>query len=382
MSINHLLLPDYVKYPSEEWMEEIEAVIDQSNREGWRKPTGYIQTPHKLHSDFRSNGGDPNNDYSRIGNGELDAIIITDSDLDGITGAALARHKYAERADINFTNHGDSSAYHVLREVADNDPAAPIHIIDNQPEGHPANWRVIINRLDVPVKIFDHHKKVPDIPFDEYHHYESQCAAQIYLGYLYDNPPEHLSRLVEQTALRDLWQFTDERFHEADLLSVAAKVYQKEKLIRLFASHGPEISTVDKQAYDALQQLNYERYKRIDTLYTNSELTRYAEVDGIRIGVACGHPPDTSLFCHHFRRKHNLDVAAIIFPFINDDEDGHVISIRTKPETPIARDIAEELGGGGHPEAAGGNLSFFSSNSKMLLDKAIKELTDIIQLVS
>lgn len=318
--------------------------------------------------DIEENNADPNALFrERIERlDEVDYVVVTDAtDADGLGCAVLYRHKWGDNvailpagygawgpdpvADENAGRYPSISALDRIGETIPN--GVPIYITDlGQNESDRNLWMQAIGLMAMtnPVYFRDHHETPEDLRTAisslsnvEYAHYEDRAATKIVLKEDYPDAPDYLHEFAEYTNARDLYLTDTEEFEKGEVLTNAAFWLPFEEYVTAAVEHGVNIDN-HPEFGEIVEKRTELRDRKLDWVMENKEIENVA---GYRMGTVYGD-------CYHSEagrrliENHDVDIAAIIKP-------SGKTSWRTAEDTPVAKKLAEELGGGGHEHAAG-----------------------------
>jgi len=221
-------------------------------------------------------------------------------------------------------------------------------------------------------------------------HDSTKCAAQLVLQEFFSSPPDYLVDFAEVTADHDLWIKEDTR---SDDLKDYAFWGEREDYVESARKYGAEI-TQSESVQELLDTNREEKNKRIDLALNGinesvedswnvyQEGADWIEIDFDTTTVSVEKDwyennisdsvseeditedervemliegPITVAFLYgemyaseagERAQENGADVAVIIPPY-------NKISIRSKDDVPLAAKVAQNIGGGGHPVAAG-----------------------------
>lgn len=288
---------------------------------------------------------------------ELDAVIISDyADCDGRGAAGIYHAKFgSDMIYIPASHRGN--AFDVLpavEKVADAiAPDIPIYVSDLAPnEAEQGDYVAAFNALaaDNPIHIRDHHEwpdeaqsfiKSISHTFVVDH---DRCAAEIVFDCDFTGDDESqamFERLTELTRIRDLWMDEHPDFDGAgETLVNASFELDYMEYERLVARVGADMMA-DTELGQRLREHRAEKHARVQIV---AKTARWHEFSGYRCAFAYGDCYSSGVGA--VLQDRGADIAVIVTP-------SGKVSIRTTENAPVAEVIASELGGGGHPTAAG-----------------------------
>lgn len=328
--------------------------IERQSATGCSNNGGYVKQPAAMH-DLFANSGTYHNDYSDIGNGEYDAYVIVDSDLDGLSSAAMYRYEYGDDVRVLYGGHREEDTLtEVLSQFERRDPDgdAPIFVADISPDTEEA-WSSVDSAVTARVRIRDHHPKTVDIDVNEYVVDSDMCSAEVVLDCDIDSPASHITQLAVATRVRDLWIPESDDFDLYSLLDIFAEVGHRDRVVDLLAERGTAV-LADPELFDRLKQLNFERWHRTHYLLEREDLHEVRSLGEQSLRVISGHPADTSHLAYCAKQTFGDDLVGILLP--EWDDGSRTVSLRSTDEFPVAGAVARRLGGGGHDVAASGRV--------------------------
>lgn len=287
--------------------------------------------------------------------GDATAVVLTHGDADGLTSAAL--HAYHHRPNVVAIQpvsyhgaYGFADAIWTIREELDD--GLPIYVCDFNldPETHGGEVVAVVRRLieqGCLVNWYDHHQWDSDLREEladvgvQFTIDTDECTASIIRDALaLPDCPEHIEDLVAVTKDRDLWIRDDPR---SDRLATFAELADPDVYVETVLEHGPDL-TDDIQTHIDRRQ---ERDEELEA-FAVAEADTY-DVGGYNVGVTYVRGGRSSEIGNALVEDLGNDIAVVMKP-----HGGVGIYSHSDRET-FARchEIAGELGGGGHPTAAG-----------------------------
>lgn len=288
--------------------------------------------------------------------GDLDAVIVTHGDADGLTSAALAwiTEGGANVAVTTVSYNGAYTFETALQDLIVSDVEdTPIYILDFNPDGTESVTQVeqLVdngNRLTW----YDHHQWGEEmlsvysnagaritIDVDE-------CTASLMLRDLDWSFPERIRELVEVTKDRDLWINDDPRGEDlATFAEIAKNPYE---YIQTVSDYGPDLPDDVQQRVREEQELN----ERLKEFAVSNVIGFHISGYHVRITYVSGGVP--SEIGNELCENLDADIALVLRP-----SGGVSIYSHSDRETfAKCHEVAKKLGGGGHPTASGFGVDF------------------------
>ena len=294
-------------------------------------------------------------------------VVLADGDADGLGAATLIRERYDAHVpaaavaprlqdDADETTVPQSTVavlptgpYHLLERLALltelGIDGRPVYVCDLCPDDADAIAEALapVTAQTDTVVWFDHHRWGDDARAaveaagvaltvgDS----ETVCATDVAAAALETTLPEHLTALAAVTRDHDLWINDDPR--SGDLADLAYYT-DPETYMATVAAHGPDLPAV---AETYLTRRRAHKQALIDLAVERGELVAAGPwTVGLTYGRCAQNEVADGL------RDRGADAAVIIKP-------AGSISIRGSAEFERAHEVADALGGGGHPCAAG-----------------------------
>lgn len=289
---------------------------------------------------------------------ELDAVVISDySDCDGRgAGGVYTRRFGGDMVLVPASHRGGAPDFDTALEgVADSvAPGVPVYVSDLSPnedesEAYTDAFGALAARN--PVRVRDHHEwpddtraaveaVADDVTIDH-----DRCATEIVADEDFEGESaeerEMIDRLAETTRVRDLWEDDREEFDgDGQNLVDASFDLDYMEYERLVSRVGTDVMS-DEQLGDRLRERRSEKRARIDLVAETARRERIGEYD-----VAFAYGDCYSSGAGSELQDRGADLAVIVTP-------GGKVSLRSDDDSPIAESVASDLGGGGHPCAAG-----------------------------
>ncbi len=272
-----------------------------------------------------------------------DVLVVTDPDADGLACAAIIREVIGEAALIPTGPHELADGLERAAEYGE--PGAQVFVCDLAPDD-PAEvevpLEVLADRAES-VTWFDHHQwreatkqavraaGAALVVGDS----ETECTADVAIRSLEGEVPEHLVELAAVTRDHDLWIKEDERSDDLADYSVWADPEEYLSVIQEYGVEFPE----EVMAY--LAERRVEKEQLIQRAVDRAELK---EIRDWTVGVTYGRCSQNEVA--EALRQQGADAAIIVKP-------AGSASIRGSEGFERAHEVARQVGGGGHPRAAG-----------------------------
>ena len=312
---------------------------------------------------------------------EVEAVVVGDAgDADGGSSTAVLRHKFGAslpenvidfNADYPFQPLFDDThagglislpASHrgyypnpldVIEETLDvlEEEGAtdiPVYVVDLGANEADANsWITQFNREN-PILVRDHHTPIEDVmaAADEYVHDPDRCATEIVLDTDHPDAPQHLHDLAADVRIIDLWLDDHPEFQEKQMLGDAHFTLGDAVFERLAAHYGPEITTDVQGVSDELQERKQVKEAKIQYAVDNAEFHTFDTEHGEVIAASTAGDFYASEVGRRLYTDHGADIVIMA-------KHSGSVSLRTHDDYAVADEIAQRLGGGGHPAAAG-----------------------------
>lgn len=286
----------------------------------------------------------------KLGDDSPDILGITHTDADGYGCEVMLREAFPNTSIevITASESGPLALNHVgkfVEECVDRDTT--VFIMDLCPNEGEGREFIDPFRSFSEVYVVDHHewdeKDEEQIEWvANVHHDTDRCATQIVHDEFIDNPSEEITELAKVTADHDLW--IKERREESDALSDLAHHCEREHYVELCQKYGVDVLETD-EGVELIEEAREIRQRKTELALNR---TTYYDINGNRVGIAYGQCSGSDVGEKLYDEK-DCDLACIVYP------NGH-ISFRSPDDNPVARDVALEMDGGGHPCAAGGKF--------------------------
>ena len=299
-----------------------------------------------------------------------DVAAIVDADADGRGCEVVLRDAFPNQtvAVVPAGHREDISIVEALDLAADHAPADVRVIVADLCPDEDA-MEAFCDALDgfSDAVVCDHHdwtnsivESVEDVA--EFVHDDNKCAAQLVLDRFHSNPSDQLREFTDVTADHDLWIKEDDRSQD---LADYAFWADRAEYVEAALDHGANIADDDAVA-EMLHENRIEKHERVRLAVGGANeyemeghdlpFARGAEwhvVNGYVVALAYGEAPPSDV--GHALVERGADVAVLVRPY-------NKLDFRSADDTPVCADIARELGGGGHPCAAGASPYFVGEN--------------------
>lgn len=306
-------------------------------------------------------GWDRSNRETKIKNCE-GKLVVTHNDLDGLVSGALFQDYYGDEITIVPVDY--DGIEHIFNKIDQNiKDIEEIFVSDLNIDEVYDCLDGIENNVEA-IHWLDHHEWGEEA--DEFRRMginliinQDNCGARIVFNYLKKQGYEYngkVESIVDLTEDRDLWLKEAETVEVAgeeqllsDVLSDFSFFADDEEFMSEIFDYGKEfINYPDKIMRDGYgegfiaEKIEEERQKMdyLENNYFNIE-----EVSGITVGFLYGRTSPGDFF-DRVKEKYQVDMLVLTRP-------KGKISIRSVDDLEICHHVAERLGGGGHPCAAG-----------------------------
>ncbi len=270
-------------------------------------------------------------------------IVLADPDADGLTATALVRQRHPEATLVPTEPSDLERRLTQLRETAT--ALTQLYILDLAPD----DVTEITDLLDVlcdraeAVRWYDHHDWPSDAPAAvrdtgvslSIGASDEVCTADVTLEYLDGSYSQQWHDLVAVVRDHDLWIRNDAR---SDDLADYAHWSEPEEFIETITEHGADLPP---EVQSLLTERRTEKQALIDAAVDRAELR---DVAGVTVGITYGR-------CSQNEVAEALREAGAACSVVIKPSGG--ISLRGTDSFERCHEVARELGGGGHPQAAG-----------------------------
>ncbi len=273
-----------------------------------------------------------------------DAVVITDTDADGLACAALIREVHPDAALVPSGPHNLADDLERVAEFAADGVA--VYVCDLCPDDFSgiADSVAALGATASTLRWFDHHQwdedvaeAVRDAGFDlVVGDSEEECTADVALRSLDVSFADHLAELAAVTRDHDLWIKEDER--SDDLADYARWADDEETYIETVRNHGADLPA---EARELLAERRIEKEELIERAVDRAE---YHEIGGYTVGVTYGRCSQNEVA--EAMREAGADASVVVKP-------AGSASFRGSEGFERCHEVAGLVNGGGHPRAAG-----------------------------
>lgn len=270
-------------------------------------------------------------------------IVIADPDPDGLACVAIIQASLGDAVLVPTGPHELSESLTGVAAEAHSD--LTVFVCDLSPDQFAVVEEPLttLREAGAAVHWFDHHQWDPDVVAavraagveltigDS----AEECTADVALRALDATVPRHLVELAAVTRDHDLWIKEDPR---SDDLADYAHWSDPEEYVATVAEHGPALPA-------SVQALLAERREEKRALIDLAvDRARLVEVGEVTVGVTYGRCSQNEVA--EALREAGADAAIVVKP-------AGSASIRGSETFERCHEVAERVGGGGHPRAAG-----------------------------
>ena len=270
-------------------------------------------------------------------------VIIADPDPDGLACVAIIESVEDDALLIPTGPHELQDALSAIADYARADLV--VFVCDLSPDRFSSVEEPLSTLAEAgsTVRWFDHHQwgddvvdAVRDLGVDlTVGDSETECTADVAVRALEAPIPDHLIELAVVTRDHDLWIKEDPR---SDDLADYAYWSDPADYVDTVEKHGPDMP-------DEVQALLTERRAEKDALIDRAvDRARLVEIGDITIGVTYGRCSQNEVA--EALRQQGADASVVVKP-------AGSASIRGSETFERCHEVAERVGGGGHPRAAG-----------------------------
>ncbi|MFB6109781.1 MAG: DHH family phosphoesterase [Halodesulfurarchaeum sp.] len=272
-----------------------------------------------------------------------ETLAVVDSDADGLACVALLRDVLGEVAFIPAGPH--ELAEGIERAAEFGEPGGTVYLCDLAPDD-PAEISEALEELTDhagSVIWYDHHQWTADaeeavraagvelVIGDS----ETECTADVAARSLEGDISPHLQELAEVTRDHDLWIKEDDRSEDLADFSHWA---DPEEYLDVIEEHGVDFP---EDVMEFLAERRVEKEDRIERAVARAEMR---EIRDWTVGVTYGRCSQNEVA--EALRERGADASVIVKP-------AGSASIRGSEGFERAHEVARQVGGGGHPRAAG-----------------------------
>ena len=270
-------------------------------------------------------------------------LAIVDPDADGLGCVALLRDVLGEVAFIPASPHELTDG--IERAAEFGEPGGSVYICDLAPDDPEEISEALADLSEQAESItwYDHHQWTDEameavraagvdlVVGDS----ETECTADVAARSLDGEVSDHLQELAAVTRDHDLWIKDDER---SDDLADFSHWSDPEEYLEVVEEHGVSFPT---EVQEFLAERRVEKEDRIERAVARAEMR---EIRDWTVGVTYGRCSQNEVA--EQLREQGADAAVIVKP-------AGSASIRGSEDFERAHEVARQVGGGGHPRAAG-----------------------------
>ena len=270
-------------------------------------------------------------------------VVITDSDADGLTCAALVQETHQGAVCVPTSPYGLEDCLNLVAKYSDQ--GVKIYICDLCPdsvEGIEPGLEELCDKTDF-ILWCDHHRWDEDVcDFVkslgirvELGDSSEECAADVVFRVLNGEFSEDMKELVQVTRDHDLWLCEDARSGYLSDFAMWAPFKEYIEVVREYGANLPE---------DVMLFIQEHREEKNDLIGRAVDRAEYRKIGGFTIGITYGRCSQNEVA--EGIRGEGADVCVIIKPTGG-------VSIRGSEKFERCHELARIFGGGGHPRAAG-----------------------------
>lgn len=273
-----------------------------------------------------------------------EVAVVADPDADGLACVALIEAVYDEVGLVKAGPHELEDGLEYVAEFGDED--VTVFICDLCPDRFEWIETELEELMDHAgdVHWYDHHQWNEDVTAAVREEgvdlvigeSDEECTADVAAREL-DDVPEHLKELAAVTRDHDLWIKEDPR--SDDLADYARWSEDARTYVDTVREHGVDLPP---EAMDLLAEHRAIKQDRIDRAVRRADIR---EIGEWTVGVTYGRCSQNEV-AESLRVEEGADAAVIVKP-------AGSASIRGSESFERAHEVAEQVGGGGHPRAAG-----------------------------
>jgi oligoribonuclease NrnB/cAMP/cGMP phosphodiesterase (DHH superfamily) len=272
---------------------------------------------------------------------DADVVVVADGDADGLACTALIQ---VARGGATLLPAGPHELREALTWVAEYAADAETYVCDLCPDSDDDLDPLddIVTAVDS-VAWYDHHQWDPaledtvrtagvDLAVGDS---DEVCSADVTLAELDHDFADQYAELAAVTRDHDLWIRDDER---SDDLADYAHWADAETYVETVLEHGPDLPT---EAQEVLAERRIEKQALIEKAVGRAHLR---EIGSLTVGVTYGRCSQNEVA--ERLREQGADASVVVKP-------SGSASIRGTDAFERCHEVAAQVGGGGHPKAAG-----------------------------
>lgn len=276
-----------------------------------------------------------------------DVVVVTDPDADGLACAAVVRAVHGDAAVVPTGPHNLEDGLERAAEYSEK--GATVYVCDLCPDryGYVQDELERLVSHASAVHWYDHHQwtddareKVAaagvDLVVGES---EEECTADVAVRSIGGDVPRRLAELAAVTRDHDLWLKEDPR---SDDLADYSHWAGDEEYVETVLEHGPDLP---QDVLDFLAEERVEKAELVEKATDRAELlTLTAGGEEVTVGVTYGRCSQNEVAEN--LREQGADAAVVVKP-------AGSASIRGSDGFARCHEVARQVNGGGHPQAAG-----------------------------
>lgn len=279
----------------------------------------------------------------------VEVVVIADPDADGLTSTALVEDVHD---DITLVPTEPHRFERTVEQLVNNiEPGMTVYILDLSPDAFEPIESAITSMVDTTAELywFDHHEwdestanAVREVGVNlSIGASDEVCTADVTLDELDGDFDDRWVDLVAVVRDHDLWLREDPR---SDDVADLAYWSNPAEFIETISEHGADFPA---DVLEFLDERRVEKQSLIDLAVSRAE---FHEIEGFVIGITYGRCSQNEVA--ETLRQEGADAAAVIKP-------SGGISLRGTDTFQRCHVVAQRLGGGGHPKAAGCKPAIF-----------------------
>ena len=290
---------------------------------------------------FRVDRDEPTVDEDRLD--DVEVVVVADPDADGLTAAAIIEELHGEITLVPTEPHRfERTLKHLAPEI---EPEMTVYILDLSPDSLEEIESALETLVEKAKSVswFDHHQWEPSLEESvrdagvilDIGSSDEVCTADVTLESLNGSFDERWDDLVEVVRDHDLWIREDPR---SDDIADFAYWSEPTEFIETVRAHGADLPP---EAEAFIEVRRAEKNALIELAVSRAELL---DIEGYTVGITYGRCSQNEVA--QALREQGAEAAVVIKP-------SGGISLRGTDSFQRCHEVAGQLGGGGHPKAAG-----------------------------